>query len=78
MYRDENIWLRGYDLDGNQRAWVRILLYIYIEIFSIITTIINIFQVKFFIIALIGLGINLARFWVELKNKHNQQPQKVE
>ncbi|XP_052743096.1 uncharacterized protein LOC112053499 isoform X2 [Bicyclus anynana] len=33
-------------------------------------------QVKFFIIALIGLGINLARFWVELKNKHNQQPQK--
>ncbi|CAH2217521.1 jg23705 [Pararge aegeria aegeria] len=34
-------------------------------------------QVKFFIIALIGLGINLARFWVELKNKHNQQPQKV-
>ncbi|CAF4832685.1 unnamed protein product [Pieris macdunnoughi] len=24
-------------------------------------------QVKFFIIALIGLGINLARFWVELK-----------
>ncbi|CAH0717054.1 unnamed protein product, partial [Brenthis ino] len=34
-------------------------------------------QVKFFIIALIGLAINLARFWVELKNKHNQQPQKV-
>nr|XP_032525293.1 uncharacterized protein LOC116776259 [Danaus plexippus plexippus] len=34
-------------------------------------------QVKFFIIALIGLGINLARFWVELKNKHQQQPQKV-
>ncbi|CAH2056628.1 unnamed protein product, partial [Iphiclides podalirius] len=33
-------------------------------------------QVKFFIIALIGLGINLARFWVELKNKHHQ-PQKV-
>ncbi|XP_050358743.1 uncharacterized protein LOC126779037 [Nymphalis io] len=33
-------------------------------------------QVKFFIIALIGLAINLARFWVELKNKH-QQPQKV-
>ncbi|XP_041987109.1 uncharacterized protein LOC121738902 [Aricia agestis] len=34
-------------------------------------------QVKFFLIALIGLGINLARFWVELKNKHHQQPQKV-
>ncbi|XP_013176015.1 PREDICTED: uncharacterized protein LOC106124101 [Papilio xuthus] len=33
-------------------------------------------QVKFFIIALIGLAINLARFWVELKNKHHQ-PQKV-
>ncbi|XP_038217790.1 uncharacterized protein LOC119836502 isoform X2 [Zerene cesonia] len=33
-------------------------------------------QVKFFIIALIGLAINLARFWVELKHKH-QQPQKV-
>ncbi|XP_047513476.1 uncharacterized protein LOC125055193 [Pieris napi] len=33
-------------------------------------------QVKFFIIALIGLGINLARFWVELKKKH-QEPQKV-
>ncbi|CAK1593576.1 unnamed protein product [Parnassius mnemosyne] len=34
-------------------------------------------QVKFFIIALIGLAINLARFWVELKNKHHHQPQKV-
>ncbi|CAK1548790.1 unnamed protein product [Leptosia nina] len=34
-------------------------------------------QVKFFIIALIGLAINLARFWVELKHKHQQQPQKV-
>ncbi|XP_045782434.1 uncharacterized protein LOC123879013 [Maniola jurtina] len=35
-------------------------------------------QVKFFIIALIGLGINLARFLIELKNKHHhQQPQKV-
>ncbi|CAG4964114.1 unnamed protein product [Colias eurytheme] len=33
-------------------------------------------QVKFFIIALIGLGINLARFLIELKHKH-QQPQKV-
>ncbi|CAH2083913.1 unnamed protein product [Euphydryas editha] len=33
-------------------------------------------QVKFFIIALIGLAINLARFWIELKNKH-QPPQKV-
>ncbi|XP_068622138.1 uncharacterized protein [Battus philenor] len=33
-------------------------------------------QVKFFIIALIGLAINLARFWVELKNKHHE-PQKV-
>ncbi|XP_069364073.1 uncharacterized protein [Maniola hyperantus] len=34
-------------------------------------------QVKFFIIALIGLGINLARFLIELKNKHHHQPQKV-
>ncbi|KAL4710364.1 hypothetical protein ACJJTC_003761, partial [Scirpophaga incertulas] len=34
-------------------------------------------QVKFFIIALIGLGINLARLWIDLKNKHSHQPQKV-
>ncbi|XP_037873326.1 uncharacterized protein LOC101741103 [Bombyx mori] len=34
-------------------------------------------QVKFFIIALIGLAINLARLWIDIKNKHNQQPQKV-
>ncbi|XP_050669285.1 uncharacterized protein LOC126968345 [Leptidea sinapis] len=33
-------------------------------------------QVKFFIIAVIGLAINLARFWIELKHKH-QPPQKV-
>ncbi|GBP71183.1 hypothetical protein EVAR_89530_1 [Eumeta japonica] len=34
-------------------------------------------QVKFFLVAVIGLAINLARFWLELKNKHNHQPQKV-
>ncbi|XP_073964767.1 uncharacterized protein [Choristoneura fumiferana] len=33
-------------------------------------------QVKFFILALIGLGINLARFWIDLKKTH-QPPQKV-
>ncbi|XP_049882465.1 uncharacterized protein LOC126378315 [Pectinophora gossypiella] len=33
-------------------------------------------QVKFFLIALIGLGINLARFWLDLKKQH-QPPQKV-
>ncbi|RVE41674.1 hypothetical protein evm_013678 [Chilo suppressalis] len=33
-------------------------------------------QVKFFLIALIGLGINLARLWIDIKNKHNHQPQK--
>ncbi|KAI8441272.1 hypothetical protein MSG28_014911 [Choristoneura fumiferana] len=32
-------------------------------------------QVKFFILALIGLGINLARFWIDLKKTH-QPPQK--
>ncbi|KAM3955613.1 uncharacterized protein ACR2FA_010481, partial [Aphomia sociella] len=34
-------------------------------------------QVKFFILALIGLGINLAKLWIEIKNKHKEQPQKV-
>ncbi|KAG6444315.1 hypothetical protein O3G_MSEX003372 [Manduca sexta] len=34
-------------------------------------------QVKFFIIALLGLAVNLARLWIDIKNKHNQQPQKV-
>ncbi|XP_060808697.1 uncharacterized protein LOC106135377 [Amyelois transitella] len=34
-------------------------------------------QVKFFIIALLGLGINLARLWIDIKNKHQHQPQKV-
>ncbi|KAJ0170367.1 hypothetical protein K1T71_014295 [Dendrolimus kikuchii] len=34
-------------------------------------------QVKFFIIALLGLGINLARLWIDIKNKHKEQPQKV-
>ncbi|XP_063391567.1 uncharacterized protein LOC134677059 [Cydia fagiglandana] len=33
-------------------------------------------QVKFFILALIGLGINLARFWIDVKKQH-QPPQKV-
>lgn len=32
-------------------------------------------QVKFFIIAVIGLVVNIARFWVDLKRGH--QPQKV-
>lgn len=32
-------------------------------------------QVKFFIIAVIGLIVNIARFWVDLKRGH--QPQKV-
>ncbi|XP_026755737.2 uncharacterized protein LOC113515671 [Galleria mellonella] len=34
-------------------------------------------QVKFFIIALLGLGINLARLWIEIKNKHKEHPQKI-
>lgn len=34
-------------------------------------------QVKFFIIALLGLGINLARLWIEIKNKNSSQPQKI-
>ncbi|XP_048489245.1 uncharacterized protein LOC105381559 [Plutella xylostella] len=34
-------------------------------------------QVKFFIIALLGLAINLARFWLDVKKSHHQQPQKV-
>ncbi|KAI5643744.1 hypothetical protein NE865_04336 [Phthorimaea operculella] len=33
-------------------------------------------QVKFFLIALIGLGINLARFWLDVKKQHTP-PQKV-
>lgn len=32
-------------------------------------------QIKFFVVALIGLMINIARFWVDLKRGH--QPQKV-
>lgn len=32
-------------------------------------------QIKFFMIAVIGLLINIARFWVDLKRGH--QPQKV-
>ena len=31
-------------------------------------------QLKFFAIALVGLVINLARFWIDLKKSH---PQKV-
>lgn len=31
-------------------------------------------QLKFFAIALVGLFINLARFWIDLKKSH---PQKV-
>ncbi|XP_059062582.1 uncharacterized protein LOC131855344 [Achroia grisella] len=34
-------------------------------------------QVKFFILALIGLGINLAKLWIEIKNKHKEHPQKI-
>ncbi|XP_049701327.2 uncharacterized protein LOC110376191 [Helicoverpa armigera] len=34
-------------------------------------------QVKFFIVAVLGLAINLARLWIDLKNKHSQQPQKI-
>lgn len=32
-------------------------------------------QLKFFVVAVIGLLVNIARFWVELKR--GQQPQKV-
>lgn len=32
-------------------------------------------QIKFFVVAVIGLLINIARFWVDLKRSH--QPQKV-
>lgn len=32
-------------------------------------------QIKFFIVAVIGLIVNIARFWVDLKR--GQQPQKV-
>lgn len=32
-------------------------------------------QIKFFAIALIGLLINIARFWIDLKKGHH--PQKV-
>lgn len=32
-------------------------------------------QIKFFIVAVIGLVVNIARFWVDLKR--GQQPQKV-
>lgn len=32
-------------------------------------------QIKFFIIALIGLFINVAKFWIDLKRGHS--PQKV-
>lgn len=32
-------------------------------------------QLKFFIVAVIGLLVNVARFWVDLKRGH--QPQKV-
>ncbi|KAJ8704431.1 hypothetical protein PYW07_011619 [Mythimna separata] len=34
-------------------------------------------QIKFFIVAVLGLAINLARLWIDLKNKHSQQPQKI-
>lgn len=32
-------------------------------------------QIKFFFVAVIGLIVNIARFWVDLKRGH--QPQKV-
>lgn len=32
-------------------------------------------QIKFFIVALLGLVVNVARFWFDLKKGHN--PQKV-
>lgn len=32
-------------------------------------------QIKFFIIAVIGLLVNIAKFWIDLKRGH--QPQKV-
>lgn len=32
-------------------------------------------QIKFFVIALIGLFINVAKFWIDLKRGHS--PQKV-
>ncbi|CAB3223084.1 unnamed protein product [Arctia plantaginis] len=34
-------------------------------------------QVKFFILAVIGLAVNLARLIIELKKKHKEEPQKV-
>ncbi|CAH0599905.1 unnamed protein product [Chrysodeixis includens] len=34
-------------------------------------------QIKFFIVAVIGLAINLARLWIDIKNKHSHQPQKI-
>ncbi|XP_075988439.1 uncharacterized protein LOC142984589 isoform X3 [Anticarsia gemmatalis] len=34
-------------------------------------------QLKFFIIALLSLAVNVARFWLDLKNKNSSQPQKI-
>lgn len=34
-------------------------------------------QVKFFIVALIGLFINIAKFWIDLKRGHSPQKVKV-
>lgn len=73
-----NIGKRGKGKKKKRRALMKLLLIgavLKAKIELLLKIIATHLQIKFFVVAVIGLIVNIARFWVDLKR--SQQPQKV-
>lgn len=73
-----NIGKRGKGKKKKKRALMKLLMIgavLKAKIELLLKIVTTHLQIKFFVVAFLGLIINLARFWIDLKR--GQQPQKV-